>query len=321
MAQSGFSHIGLPIEYTAKLPFRISDNLVLDKAGKRQIKKIKDFLDGLSGIESFEQIFESNITVQIEDSESDIPIHTIQNIPLSKENWKYSVVNFKSQSDTFNSWEIPSLEIYDLKLASLVVENDLFILFTFFDKLKIFGGDTLEAISHLQLLGSEDKHYIWTKSDLVQLKKIYFYVRNARINFPDIHHSLKLFLELPRITGYNELICLGLFSIIESVLTHNPKFNSDSIGHQIRTKVKLLSNRFDSKIDYSIYQSVPLDTLWKKLYDYRSRIAHGGKIDFGNEFQVLISAYDTQIFLNNFLKTLLRNALTEPQLYTDLKEC
>jgi hypothetical protein len=89
----------------------------------------------------------------------------------------------------------------------------------------------------------------------------------------------------------------------------------------MRTKVKLLSNRFDQPVDYSIFGNMSLDSIWNLLYKFRSKIAHGGKIDFRSEFKVLGSSYEVQLFLEIFTKTLLRGSIQEPELYSDLKKC
>lgn len=315
---NGFSFIGLPIEYSTKLPFNLSENLKINKPSKKQLKLIKSYLDELGSQSSFKRPFENKNVVEEKDDVAWQNERFIDLIPLKKKDWLYSVVEFKSEPRGF---ENPSQEIIDLRIAGLISEKKFVILRSFLTELKFGWGNNIESYDHLEQIFLEDKEYRWDKSDLLKLKKTYSEVENIRDNHPDIYHSLKLYLSIPKIVGYNELICLGLFSIIESVLTHNPKTGADSISHQIKTKVKLLSNRFDQEIDYSIFENVPVKTLWKKLYDFRSRIAHGGKIEFEKQFQILKSSYEVQVFLEKFLKTLLRNAITEPQLYTDLKEC
>jgi len=314
----GFSFIGFPIEYDAKLPFVLCENLRIDKPTERQLKVLRNYLDDLNPSEPFKDPFETKITVKQEENIGHIPVYVIQTTPREKKDWLYSVVKFKS---TPEGYENISPDIFDLCLASLICEKDFMILYSFVNRPGFGFGNNLEATNHLEQIHTDEKEYKWDKSDLLNLKKIHSGVLFVRDNYPDIYHSLKLYQGIPKIVGYNELICLGLFSIIESVLTHNPKSATDSIGHQIKTKVKLLSKRFDKEVDCSDFENVPIDTLWKKLYDLRSRIAHGGKIDFQKEFQLLRGSYEVQVFLEKFLKTLLRNSLIEPQLYTDLKEC
>ncbi|PKM08391.1 MAG: hypothetical protein CVV14_04290 [Gammaproteobacteria bacterium HGW-Gammaproteobacteria-4] len=128
-----------------------------------------------------------------------------------------------------------------------------------------------------------------------------------------------MFSEILIIKGHNELTILALFSVLESVLTHNPRGEFDSIGHQIRTKIALVANRSDLEIDYSVFGSTSSDTIWKKLYDLRSKIAHGSEVSFSGPLQVLNDAYLVEKFMFSALRAILRFAVKEPQLVTDLK--
>ena len=123
-------------------------------------------------------------------------------------------------------------------------------------------------------------------SDLRELKLIYSEFTKIKSSYPDIARSIKMFNALPKFNGYNELFSLGLFSIIESLITHNPSGEYDSITHQIKHKIPLLERRFQNPIDYSCFGNASQQTLWSKLYSYRSKIAHGGEIDFSGKLQI-----------------------------------
>jgi hypothetical protein len=319
MAFYGFALIGYPIHFDLMLPFKISNNLRIDKPTEYQLKCIRKYLGELSKVEDFREPFENTIIRKREKDIGDSEVYFISSKPRKKNEWLYSVVKFKSE--VILGFENPSKELFDLHLSSLIYEKDLYILRAFHNRAYWGWGNLTEQYDHLQQIIHRDGEIIWTLDDLNKLKAIYEKVKVISTNYADIYHSLKLYASIPRLVGYNELICLGLFSIIESILTHNPVSNVDSISHQIKTKINLLSNRFDNEIDYSSFSKIQKDNLWKKLYDFRSRIAHGGQIDFEKTFQVLEDAYTVQLFLEHFLKTLLRNALNEPQLYTDLKRC
>ena len=74
---------------------------------------------------------------------------------------------------------------------------------------------------------------------------------------------------------------LGLFSVIEMILTHNPTDNlHDSLRHQVSTKMVLLSRRFLKNNRHTMFPAVDAWALWKALYDWRSQIAHGEESDF-----------------------------------------
>ncbi|MBL7139974.1 MAG: hypothetical protein ISS74_03610 [Planctomycetes bacterium] len=122
-------------------------------------------------------------------------------------------------------------------------------------------------------------------------------------------------------SGEVRLFVLGLFGVIESLITHSPKAGHDSLTHQIKTKMNLLNRRFDEPLDYSCFDDGPPDTLWSRLYSYRSAIAHGGQADFGGKHQVLKDERTVTTFLRYTAKALLRYALREPDLVLDLRAC
>jgi hypothetical protein len=108
------------------------------------------------------------------------------------------------------------------------------------------------------------------------------------------------------------------------LITHNPKLEDrgDSITHQMKSKIPLLSHRFDRPLDYSIFQDANKEKIWSALYKYRSAIAHGGVPDFEDkELRVLKDSSNAKIFLKETVKALLRHCLKEPELFRDLREC
>jgi len=116
---------------------------------------------------------------------------------------------------------------------------------------------------------------------------------------------------------------LGYFAILESLLTHipHPTDPYDSITRQIKKKLALLDRRFPRKIDYSPFGDVPPETVWTKMYNYRSQLAHGGTPQLGDKLQVLVSHDVALTLVKETVKNVIRQALSEPQLLLDLREC
>lgn len=130
--------------------------------------------------------------------------------------------------------------------------------------------------------------------------------------------DLEILRGVPRTTP---LFTLGLFAAIESVITHNPHDQFDSLRHQVSTKMVLLSKRFTRELLYKQFGCAP-EILWKKLYDYRSCIAHGSSASFSTGgLAVLKDAEIANRFLKSALKLLLLQLLEEPALINDLKLC
>ena len=115
-----------------------------------------------------------------------------------------------------------------------------------------------------------------------------------------------------------------MFVVVEYIISHEPKSSEtgDSITHQMKTKIPLLFKRMKNAPDYKAYfEKSKESNIWNKLYNYRSSIAHGGRIDFTKTLKILKNKDTVGRFLNYTTKAILRQALAEPQLITDLREC
>jgi hypothetical protein len=137
-----------------------------------------------------------------------------------------------------------------------------------------------------------------------------------------IASATQAFEALKRIPSGNSLRVLGLFSVLEMLLTHNPNDRElgDSLAHQISTKVPLLMQRFSEPFDRENFgKGAPDSTVWKKLYEYRSAIAHGGQADFMGRLQLLDSPTVVLEYLDETVRRLVRHALDEPDLVDALK--
>lgn len=158
---------------------------------------------------------------------------------------------------------------------------------------------------------------------LKEIQNIYTKTLEVERKHPDIKRSVEMFYSLNCLSPQTDLVALGLFAVIESLITHQPKAEAgDSLRHQIKPKIPLLSNRFNEKINYSYFlDKSKKDTIWTRMYDYRSLIAHGGKIDFSGKLKILKDKKTVVTFLRGSTKLLSRHAILEPQLYIDLRKC
>jgi len=169
--------------------------------------------------------------------------------------------------------------------------------------------------------------YTVTKYYIDSLKNTHSIVEEIKQNFPEIYHSINLFNEIRYIRRNHQFRILGLFSTIESLLTHNPYKTRDnmtltSITKQIQTKIPLVENQFNLSHLYKYhFGGANKETVWKKLYDLRSSLAHGTKHTFDGDLQILKDMSRVQHFLYDCTRSLLANSLQNPQLITDLKRC
>jgi hypothetical protein len=114
---------------------------------------------------------------------------------------------------------------------------------------------------------------------------------------------------------------LAMFMLIDMFLTHNPgdREIGDSLVHQVRHKVPFVFERKCEQIDYSQFAGASSDQIWKKLYKYRSCIAHGEEPDFGSKLRVLRDQETANHFLTNVTRRLIRFSLDDPGLFEGLK--
>lgn len=139
-----------------------------------------------------------------------------------------------------------------------------------------------------------------------------------------IKEALAIFDDLHRVTDSSNLKTIGYFSVIEALVTHAPRLSEtlDSISHQIRGKLILLSKRFVSPVNTNqIFGDIRPEKLWSKLYAYRSAIAHGRRPSFEGELSVLKNTETLASFLELICKQLLILSFKEPELVRDLREC
>ena len=116
---------------------------------------------------------------------------------------------------------------------------------------------------------------------------------------------------------------LGYFAVLESLLTHPPKGTDpyDSVTRQVKKKISLLDNRWTRRIDYSLFGGGAPDTVWNKMYAYRSLLAHGGSTNFTGDLTTLGSHDQALQLVKETVKAVIRQALIEPRLLLDLREC
>ncbi len=128
--------------------------------------------------------------------------------------------------------------------------------------------------------------------------------------------------DLKLLPSRSPLIFLGYFAILESLLSHAPKTSDpyDLVIRQVKTKMALLNNRFDRKIDYSRFSGAPAETIWTKMYNYRNQLAQGSTPSFDGDLAILGSHAQALGLLKRALKAIVRQALIEPQLLIDLKD-
>lgn len=232
---------------------------------------------------------------------------------LPEHEWRYYVVSTDDNGSTN----------YNLHLASNISEIVLEISALTF---RSHGYGWRSAI----LQNHFDRHLVPAKHigniELLDMAETYkTYMSLDKEAYPEIERAMNMFDSLSFLMENSPFHVLGLFAIIEMLITHNPKLEDrgDSITHQMLSKIPLLSHRFQKPLNYSFYfKNETEKKVWSALYKYRSAMAHGGTSDFtSGELKTLKDANNADTFLREVVKALLRHSLNEPQLYRDLRNC
>jgi hypothetical protein len=195
----------------------------------------------------------------------------------------FTLINLQPGADSF-SWN--GFRLFQVATGLLHRANDIFL------------SPTVEEIAEMSSLNSQLKTY--NKSDIL-----------------DIRDYARRLGELKTLPSYSYLRFLGYFSILESLLTHNPnpKDPNDSLTRQVVAKTALLNNRFERRLDYSPFGSIDHKKLWTLLYAYRSKLAHGDKAEFDDgDFRPLKNSETLEF---GILKFFLDADLTAAPLYPD----
>lgn len=310
-----FSYIPNHIEINADLPFQLIPGCDVKEANEQQIQLIELNLKKMGAfIGSRGMLLDNGSTIIHEIFEDGVHVQTKTLVCRNKR--KYFVVTYEDEGISLlnlqfasNITEIPLL--FDVFRCDVYENNYTFgydpdLAFRFFSESDMTTQQTLN------------------KENLEQIREIYCRFSSISDDFPEITNSIKLFNTLRYLHNYHDFKTLGLFSVIESLLTHKPTSSEtgDSLTRQVRTKVPLLLRRAESGFNYgAIFKIQDESKIWKSLYDYRSALAHGRRPDFKKEFAILKDGMVIHDFLIRCIKQLFSLALIEPQLVTDLKEC
>jgi Apea-like HEPN len=313
--KGGFHIISNVLEVRVPLPICFAEDMRFDKATPEQTPRIRDQLRTMSMFSSPSSYYEFDWT-EIRTSESSVQF---QSTPLPEDKWRYYVLAFSGYGN----------QAYDFLSAANLVQPAL----TSFSNVLTdsewgvgnvsgWGGDPMRAIVTYEVPHTHKLEIV--DADVVdQIKRSFSkWLQLDKIQHEGIARAVNTLISINRIPRLNDLRVLSLFAILEMLLTHNPndKEIGDSLSHQISTKVLLLAKRFVIPLKYDCFGlDAHESTIWKKLYEYRSKIAHGEHIDFTGKLQVLKNREIALAFLEMAIRKVVRHALDEPQLVDSLK--
>lgn len=317
---------------TSDVGLELVPGLQLRRATEAEVAAIKDVLERQAGTESCGIWEKSRLKEETPPDWSDIPhFHSLSKEEwetaehwgydfLPKEEWKYFVVAFSGSNSTLAALEkVFAIAPVELKLGFTLVQSP-------------FQGE--ETNSPVLIL-NPGRLFSQVKRSSDQDLPFVEITEEIASDILNLHQKLQTCDHLSNVVGFLEqmlgldalpykspLLFLGYFAILESLLTHEPKPTDtiDSITRQVKRKLTLLDNRWKPRLEYSAFKGAAPDKIWSQMYGYRSALAHGSEPDFKGELK-LLNERSALTLLRQAVKALLRQAIIEPQLIFDLRNC
>jgi hypothetical protein len=238
-----------------------------------------------------------------------------QTEPIPEADWRYFVISFRGTNQA----------LLALEEAFSVAPLELKIGFTV---LRHFGGRGLmwHAGRLFQLLDNAWWNLAFLEiaaPDVETIIMIHSQLQQHDQRLVDVSRLLRQLQDLEAVPRHSPLQFLGHFAVLEALLTHPPKPTDpyDSITRQVKKKLALLDHRSEASIDYSSFGEANRETVWAKMYAYRSTLAHGSAPTFDGDLQLLGSHAKALELVKQTTRAVIRQALIEPQLLSDLRDC
>jgi hypothetical protein len=289
----------------------VTSAMKLRRATPEEAEELHRVLEWSRGSDSWVNPYESVAKVTPHESG-----HTTEFFLLAQSEFRYHVLEFAGANQC----------VHEMVMASALTPQELEAGPTFIHG----GGASSLAFGPViqRFLGEvamEQAEFVTlTVTDVADLSHVYKKVLEHDDTIVNLRGALNDYIALRMIPKRSSLRFLGLFAILESLLTHDPKPGDpyDSVTRQVNKKMGLLNRRFARPLDYELhFKGLKREKIWPMLYDLRSSFAHGVRFDFASKFQALGTLDNAFRFVGTATRAVMRQALDEPHLIVDLKEC
>lgn len=299
--------------------YELAPNLILRKAKQHEVVAIKQTLACCVG-SPFNVPRELNYETDRHEAPNGPNSKSINAIPLAVGDWRYHIVtNEGDQNALYRSHLAINATAAPLEISALRFVGSGLSGWRGDSASRYFRGHSPLPASHLSIADLDEAR------DTINGFEPFFNGGALCEQHPEIQRAFLMYDSLNMLPANSEFQVIGLFAIIEMMITHNPKLEDrgDSITHQMQAKLPLLMRRFRREISTKQhFGNVDAKKVWSALYSYRSALAHGGVANFASgPLQAIKSAEAAAEYLRSVVKGLLRHVLLEPLLFLDLKNC
>ena len=296
-----FSLLLTPVTSDCVLPHRLADVVQVERPGPRDLEQIRPYFQGL------------NVPLgKFEKEPNEVAPGQFQYSNLPQSQWRYLICRWVRKPTPAQRTGLSTA----FQLTDQAIQ-----LGPFFEGSSIRGGifDPIrEAVSAWHLMTSHNDLGVSVTSHQLDAIGTYF----SEITSLNENQLLPfdLFNGLQRIDRNSDMWLLGLFAVLESILTSKPEPTdpTSSIGRQIWNKIPLLENQFE-RLNYRTFgDSISPSKVWKLLYGIRSSIAHGNRPSYQQPMSPREAVFS---FVLSATKLALTARLRNPTLVDDLRAC
>lgn len=313
----------------------LSNNMSIHKAAVIELEILKEHIELFQ--ENFNNFWDNYFENEI-NSTGDILNSKIE--VLKPKKWRYTILMHDKYQLTIQ--DLISLKLSDLNIniliqkgweldsestSTIAIDGDIVVTrdwFTSFNLL-IDTKNKFTRYGSKKYLRKKPTNSIITNFDntLLQIEEIFKEENQNEI----IKKALIDYSELHTISDQSPFKLVSYFSIIESLITHNPRSEyGNSISKQLSNKIEFLYNNFFIGFDFKDYFKGPdsdtINTIIYKLYNYRSDVAHGNIPKFNKDLKIIAQNLENVLpFMGNLLRQVLKISISKPSLIIDLKKC
>lgn len=318
MIQSGLAFVASHLQVEGRLPIEVLPGYQFRAASDAEVQEIRRYLRAAIPPDTLTWVpYEGTVK---EERQGNRTTFHVEAVP--REKWKYWVLAFEAT----NMW------MHELEQLAQLLPVTFDVGFVLFYSEQSQGGTisgrTSMPLHVVERYSAPQRAHtnaeLVTSDEIASIGNLYRALKGLSNEYQFIDRALRTFSDLRRVSDSSDLIIVGLFSIVESLITHAPRLSEtlDSINHQITNKIILLRKKYSRPIlpsQYFLYAAE--SNIWKKLYGFRSAVAHGAAVSFDADYEVLKNRDAVIAFVRDNVKELLRVALVEPAFIFDLRRC
>jgi hypothetical protein len=266
------------ISIEGNLPADVGSGVTLRRPTEFELKEIRQLLPSMSGRFGNHHLYECDFIGESDTRTKFVPIS-------DPSNWHYYVL-----SDMQGGTAVHNLEP-TLVLLSPSLDLSVRVLST---------KDTPDAQEKYSGMGPAPAHvaeryYYHTGNpsrdvvgieDFRRADSLRLRIAELDQSFTFISKATSMMKDVRLVPQRSPLYVIGYFAVVESLIAHSPRLaeSLDSISHQFQGKLSLLTNQLGMKNFVEEYFGED-KKIWKRLYSYRSALAHGNLINLKKTFR------------------------------------